>query len=265
MSKLAGPALGGAVPAVVTQTYADSLGLTAGSGTSLTIGSSALPVRVVAVVSQFPTISTPSGGVLLDLATIKESKALTADDKATLATNELWLRDGSTATPHGLPPGSVVTFRTEVEHGLRSAPLAEEPMQALLALAAAAALLALCGMAAGVVSAIGERSGELALLDALGLSRRGRIGLLGVEQALVAIPGALAGIALGLFLGRLVVPAATLAADGAKPQPPVSILTPWPPVALGAAVMVAVPLVVAALAGARSRDAAALLREGADR
>jgi hypothetical protein len=183
MQELSGPALDRAVPAIVTRTYADSLGLTAGSSTSVPIGGDALPVRVVAVVTQFPTISTPEGGLLIDLATAAKSKALTADDKALLTPNELWLRDTSTATPHGLPAGSVVTFRTELEHSLRSAPLSEEPMQALLALAVAAALLALCGMAAGVVSASSERSGELALLDALGFSRRGRIGLLCVEQA----------------------------------------------------------------------------------
>lgn len=265
MSKLAGAPVNGAVPAVVTQALADTFGLTTGSGTSVTIGGSALPVQVIAVVSQFPTVSTPGGGMVIDLATAVKSKALKAPDKATLTPDELWLRDTSTATPNGLPAGTVVTFRTEVQHTLRTAPLAEEPMQALLALALAAALLALCGMAAGVIAASDERSEELALLDALGLARRSRIGLLCVEQAMVAIPGALAGIALGLFLGRLVVPAATLAADASKPQPPVSVLTPWTPVALGAAVMVAVPLVVAALAGARRRNTATLLREGTDR
>jgi len=268
MSDLARPAsVAEGVPAVATRTFADALGLAPGSVTSVSIGSANLPVRIVAIVSQFPTISTPGGGLVVDIASANAllARGSTSGAAALLAPDELWLRDGSATPPRGLPPGSVVTFRTELQGQLRSAPLAEEPMQALLALAAATALLALCGMAVGVLAASGERSGELALLDALGLSRRGRIGLLCVEQALVAIPGALAGLALGLFLGRLVIPAATLTADAAKPQPPVAVLTPWTPVALGVAGILVVPLIVAVLAGARRGNTASVLREGADR
>lgn len=254
----------GLIPAVVTAPFANALDLTTGSETSVPIGNSTLKVLIVAIVPEFPTVSSPGGGVLVDLKSAHDSHDLSHADASLLVPNEVLLRDASTAPLRGLPSGSVVTYRSELQSRLRSAPLAEEPMQALLALAVATLLLALCGMAVGVIAATGERAGELALLDALGLSRRGRIRLLCTEHALVAVPGALAGIGLGLFLGRLVVPAATLTANAAKPLPPVTVLTPWTPVAIGVAIVLAVPLTVAAVAGSRRRNTASVLREGAE-
>ena len=53
-------------------------------------------------------------------------------------------------------------------------------------------------------------------------------------------------------------------ADAGRPQPPVTVLVPWAPVLLGAACVVAVPLLTAAVAGSGRRNTAAVLREGAD-
>ena len=268
MSKLAGPAdRQGDIPAIATEALANLISLKQGSITSIPDGDVTVKVRIVEVVSQFPTITDAEGGLIVDRSTALSSAAAggSADTSALLAANEVWLRDTSSAAPRGLPTGSTVTYRTQLQNQLRSAPLAEEPMQALLAVAVATVLLALCGMVVGVVSAGGERAGEFALLDALGIARRGRIGLLCAEQLLLAVPGALAGIALGLLLGRIVVPVATLTANAAKPQPPVSVLTPWAPVLLGVLIVLAVPLATAALTGARRPSTAAVLREGADR
>ena len=266
MSKLAGPADGqGDIPAIATEALAKLIGLTQGSITSVPVGNVTLKVRIVAVVSQFPTVTDAEGGLIVDRSTALSSPAVGSAGASTFAANEVWLRDTSSAAPRGLPTGSTVTYRAQLQNQLRSTPLAEEPMQALLAVAAATVLLALCGMVVGVVSASGERAGEFALLDALGISRRGRIGLLCTEQLLLAVPGALAGIALGLLLGRIVVPVATLTADAAKPQPPVAVLTPWAPVLLDVLLVLAVPLATAALTGARRPGTAAVLREGADR
>jgi FtsX-like permease family len=267
MSDLTGPPdARGDLPAVVTQAFAATTGIQLGGVVSIPVGSSILGVHVVAIVQQFPTVSTtaPSaGGVLVDRASMLASPRLAGTDAAALAPGELWIR-GSNPAPAGLPPGSVTTSRTALLASMRDAPLTEEPLQALLAVALATVLLALCGMVVGVVSGGAERAGELALLDALGLSRRGRIGLLCLEQALLAVPGALAGIALGVFISRVVVPVATLTADAGRPQPPVTVLTPWTAILLGSVCVVAVPVLTGALAGTRRRNTAAVLREGAD-
>ena len=266
MSELEAPAgPRGDIPAIATRALAKAIGLRPGSVASVPAGVSNIKVRIVAVVAQFPTVAAADGGLIVSRPAMLASSSVAGADAALLAANEVWLRDTSSTAPHGLPAGSVVTYRAQLQSQLRSAPLAEEPMQALLAVAVATVLLALCGMVVGVISARGERAGEFALLDALGISRRGRIGLLCAEQALLAGPGALAGIALGLLLGRIVVPVATLTASAARPQPPVTVLTPWAPVLLDVLVVLAVPLATAASAGARRPDTAAVLREGADR
>ncbi|HTJ69815.1 MAG TPA: FtsX-like permease family protein [Actinospica sp.] len=243
----------GEYSAIATEALAHALNLGVGDLTSVPVGTATLKVRISAIVSDFPTISTPGGGLIV------------GQWSQSPAPNEAWLSDSSATAPQGLPAGAVVTFRTQVQQQLRSAPLAEEPLRALLAVALATTLLALCGLIVSVLSAGAERSAEFALLDALGFSRRGRIGTLCLEQALLAIPGALAGVGLGLLLGRVVVPVATLTADAAKPQPPVTVLTPWPEVAFGVAGLLAIPLITAAIAGSRRRETASVLREGADR
>ncbi|MBR7826600.1 hypothetical protein KDK95_09815 [Actinospica sp. MGRD01-02] len=254
MNEVSGKAgASGQVPAVATSTLAHTLGLGVGDLTSVPVGSGTITVRIVAIVSGFPSISTPGGGLVVGEAAVN------------LAPNEVWLGDSSTDTPRGLPAGAVVTFRSQVQGQLRSAPLTEESLRALLAVAIATTLLALCGLIVSVLSTRAERSAEFALLDALGFSRGGRTGTLCLEQMLLAGPGALAGVALGLLLGRVVIPVATLTASASKPQPAVTVLTPWTQVLVGVAALLAVPLLTFVLAGARRRESAAVLREGAGR
>ena len=242
------------IPAVATEAFADALHLGVGDLTSVSLGSGGgdLTVRIVAVVNGFPTISSVGGGLVVSEATAK------------LAPNEVWLRDTSTRTPRGLPAGAVITFRTQLQRQLDSAPLTEESLRALLAVALATMLLALCGLIVSVLSTRAERSAEFALLDALGFSRRGRIGTLCLEQALLVGLGALAGVGIGVAFGKVLIPVATLTAAAAKPQPPVTVLTPWAQVLAGVAVLLAAPLATFALVGTR-RQTAAVLREGADR
>jgi ABC-type lipoprotein release transport system permease subunit len=168
--------------------------------------------------------------------------------------------------PAALPDGTSTTVRSEVAAGLGNAPLAQEPIQALLAVAAATVLLGLCGLGVGLISASGERVGEFALLEALGLTRGGRVRLLAVEQALLAVPGAVSGAALGVLLAHLVVPAATLTAQATQPQPAVLVHTPWAAVWAAAALFAALPPLLAAIGALRrGRPAATVLRDGADR
>lgn len=268
MSELADRDARGHVPALVTTALARAEQLQVGSITQVAVGNTNIDAHVVGVLSQFPTISTPSGGIVLGEQAVNQAlkqAEISTPSASTVSPNELWLRDPSGRIPPGVPASATVTVRSQVETSLRGAPLSEEPQQALLAVAAATVLLALCGMAIGVLASGGERSGEFALLAALGLSRGARIRLLMLEQGLLAVPGALAGAALGAALARVVVPVATLTADALQPQPPVVVHTPWAELGVAAAAFTAVPLLLAALAGVRRRDVSSALREGGDR
>lgn len=263
MSKIATTLPGGVVPAIETTAYASLERVSPGDTTTLMLGASTVQLKIVGVVSQFPTIATADGGLVVGEHAV--DAALAAAGQPAIAVNELWIRDAGGRIPSGLPAGSTTVRRVDVAAALRDSPLAEEPTQVLLAIAGATVLLALCGLAIGVLSSGGERQGEFALLAALGLSRGSRIRLRVLEQALLAVPGAGAGLGLGVLLARVVVPVATLNASALAPQPPVLVHIPWAGLCAAAAVFTAVPLVLAALAGARQRDTALALREGADR
>jgi ABC-type antimicrobial peptide transport system permease subunit len=89
----------------------------------------------------------------------------------------------------------------------------------------------------------------MALLASLGATKRQLTRLLCLEQALVAIPAAAAGLLLGVLLARLVIPAVTITAGGRHPQPPALIQVPVAvPVAV-AVIMAVVPVLIAAAGG----------------
>src|SRR5262249_60871166 len=118
-----------------------------------------------------------------------------------------------------------VTDRAAVAMALLASPLGAAPQLAMLAIAAAAVLLAAGGFLVAAATAR-ERAHDMALLAALGATKRQLTRLLCLEQALVAIPAAAAGLLLGGLLARLVIPAVTITATRPHPQPPAPIQVP---------------------------------------
>src|ERR1700689_511897 len=134
------------------------------------------------------------------------------------------------------------------------------PQQALLALAAAAAVLAITGFWVSIAADVRRRRGEAALLAALGVTRRGAAGLLCLEKLLLSLPAAALGVLLGTLVAWLLVPAITLTPAAQLPTPPaVTVVALRLVIALALAVAV-LPAVTAALAATRRPDPAAELR-----
>ena len=181
----------------------------------------------------FPTLTGPSGGVIVDQGLLQQ--ALGASGTGPAGVTEWWLRTGGPARLPGLAQGTTVTSRTAVASGLLANPLGAAPQLAMLAIAAAATAR--------------ERAHDMALLAALGATKRQLTRLLCLEQALVAIPAAAAGLLLGALLARLVVPAVTITATGRHPQPPALIQVPVAVPAAVAVIMVVVPVLIAAAGG----------------
>jgi ABC-type antimicrobial peptide transport system permease subunit len=107
------------------------------------------------------------------------------------------------------------------------------------------------------------RRPRTALLSALGVTRIAQARQLCLEQALLAIPSALAGLAVGTIIAHLLVPAVTLTDQAARPDPPALVYVPagWA-IAL-AALVAAIPVLAAALTVLRKPDPAAELRAAA--
>jgi hypothetical protein len=249
------PAPAGPLPAAATSAFVAATGQGRGSTFPIQLDNTTVRVTIVSVVAGFPTIGA-GGGILVDQGLLQQK--LAAAGAPPEPVTEWWLRTAGTA-PTKLPGGAVLTDRASVAAALLANPLGAAPQLAMLAIAAAAVILAAAGFAVAAATA-GERARDLALLAALGATRRQLTRLLCLEQAALGIPAAVAGLVLGGVLARLVVPAVTLTATGAHPQPAVLVQVPLAvPVAV-AVVTAAVPVVIAALGPARRAGLAARTR-----
>ena len=234
------------VPAAVTRNFASATGTHVGQTFPVMFQGANVSVRVVGIVSAFPTLTGPSGGVIVDQGLLQQ--ALDATGTGPAGVTEWWLRTGGPVTLPGLPQGTTVTSRAAVASALLADPLGAAPQLAMLAIAAAAVLLAAGGFLVAAATAR-ERAHDMALLAALGATKRQLTRLLCLEQALVAIPAAAAGLLLGGLLARLVVPAVTITATGRHPQPPALIQVPVAVPAAVAVIMAVVPVLIAAAGG----------------
>jgi ABC-type antimicrobial peptide transport system permease subunit len=219
-------------------------------------------VKVVAEVATFPTVSVSGGALIVDLGTLQD--ILTSHSLEPAQVTQWWLATSGQRAPPGLaaslPPGSAVTSSAAIAAALGSNPLSAVPQQAVLAVAVAAALLAITGFCVSIAADVRQRRGENALLAALGVARRAAASQLGLEKLMLSLPSALAGLALGVVLAELLVPAITLTTSATTPVPPVLIQFAWSQTLLLALAVAVLPVLAAFLTIARRPDAAAELR-----
>jgi hypothetical protein len=232
-----------ALPAIATRAFLVASGLSRGGIVPVAVGGANLAARIVAVVSEFPTIGGPGGGLVVDQASLQQAMAVTGAQPQPVT--EWWLRASRPPALTGIRR-AVLIDRAAVASSLLASPLAAAPQLAMLAIAAAAVILAAAGFLVSAATAR-ERARDLALLAALGATRRQLTGVLCLEQAALAVPAAAAGLLLGGVLARLIVPAVTLTASGARPVPPVLVQLPLAVPGAVALTVAVVPVLIAAL------------------
>jgi len=248
------------VPAIATSAFVDANKTGLGATVATTIDGLTVPARIVAVVSEFPTIT--GSALIMDLPTLQAFLARAGG--APLSVTEWWLAtDGHTvpaSLARALPPGAAITSSSALAAATAADPLSAAPQQALLAVAAAAALLAITGFWVSIAANVRQRRAENALLAALGVNQRSAAVQLFVEKLLLSVPAAVLGLVLGTVVARLLVPAVTLTTTAQRPVPaPVTQfdLPQTIPLALAVAV---IPALAAALVVFRRPDPAAELR-----
>ena len=188
----AGPA--GPLPVAATSAFVAATGQGLGRTFPVAVNGTNVQVKVVSVIPAFPTVGGTGGGLIADQARLQQ--ALAAAGAQPPPVTEWWLRtDGAALT--GLPGGAALTDRASMASSLLADPLAAAPQLAMLAIAAAALILAAAGFAVAAATA-GERSRDMALLAALGATRRQLTRLRCLEQAALGVPAAAAGLALGV-------------------------------------------------------------------
>jgi FtsX-like permease family protein len=251
------PAPAGAITGIATSAFLRANNVAVGSTYPASVGAVSVPVKIVAEVSAFPTVTGADGGLIADQSAVQDY--LAANAQQPLQVTSWWLRTSGAALP-AVPAGAVVTDRSAQTADLLGDSLSAAPQQAGLAVALAAALLAVMGFAASVAASLRDRRTRRVLLNALGVPMFAQARQLCLEELVLSVPAAVAGLLAGIGLARLIIAAVVLTPDGASPVPPVLVRIPlgW---AAGLAVAVCVVPVLAALATAAQRpDTAARLR-----
>jgi hypothetical protein len=250
------------IPAIATKAFMDTNSTAIGSVVPAFIAGGQVPLKIVAEVTSFPTVTAPGGALITDLGSVQEY--LARQSLPPLPVTQWWLATAGAGIPLSLaaavPAGTDIISAAAAAAAAASDTLSAAPQQALLAMAAAAALLAITGFWVSIAADVRRRRGESALLAALGVTRRGAALQLCLEKLLLSLPAAALGVLLGLLVARLLVPAVTLTAAAQLPTPPALTVADVPQAIAFALAVAVLPAVIAGLAATRQPDPAAELR-----
>ena len=250
-----------AIPAIATRAFIDANSTAIGSVVPVFLDGTELPLRIVAEVTSFPTVTAAGGALVTDLGTVQDY--LARQSLPPLPVTQWWLATAGgvpSSLTAAVPAGTDITSATALAAAAASDTLSAAPQQALLAMAAAAAVLAITGFWVSIAADVRRRRGETALLAALGVTRREAALQLCLEKLLLSLPSAALGALLGTLVAWLLVPAVTLTPAAQPPTPPAVTVDDLPQaIALALAVAV-LPALTAALAATRRPDPAAELR-----
>jgi hypothetical protein len=199
-----------------------------------------IPLRVVATASEFPTIVSSDPHFVV-VPYDPYMVALDAALPGIARPSEMWLQVPNAAretavrtalelTPFRFP---AITARSDLIAEQSGDPLSQAIVWALIAAAAAGLVLSVGGVLLGAVTDLRDERGELADLEAQGISpgtlRRHAL----AKTSWLAGGGAVAGLLVGIALTVAVTSALAIGATGVEPIPPLAIVVPiWPILAI---------------------------------
>ena len=220
---------GADLPAIATAGLLRARDAVVGDTVDTTVRGVTIPVRIVAAVQQFPTV-TSGEGLVVDLASLQR---LLAAGGQRAEPSQWWLRVPEPTAPqvvaavgHRAGLASEVVDRFSVRDALQDDPLALGFQSALRIALVAGMLFAAVGFGVSVLLSTQERRGELALLRALGMPRRAVAATVWLEQGLVLGLGVVLGLAVGLVVSTLIVPLTTVSSRTGAVVPPAIMTIP---------------------------------------
>ncbi len=254
---------GNGVSAIVSSQFADLYALTPGDDLELDLAAgSQTTVHVAGLAETVPGTDEPVA-ILTDTDAIAGQLGGTERHEWWLSTSD----DGRAAARAALDVPAVATATTHADalDEARDDPASAGVGTGLAAGLAFAAVFVVIGVVVHTVTSFRSRSGEYALLRAIGLSRRGVAGSVAVEHGILLGFSTAAGLGLGLLVSWLTVPHAVGGLAGLPETPPLRIDVPWLQLAVltGAVIVLTVVLVAIQTALTRRLDVAGVLREGA--
>ena len=204
----------------------------AGPGGRIALTVDGLPVtaRVAGVLSRFPTLPADSAGFLIaDESTL--AAALDAQLPGQGRADELWI---STAHPArlraALGSGALAqldsSFRGDIDHQLRDAPVARGVLGTLIAATALSVVLAVVGLLTMLLAGARDQRVE-SDLEEQGVGPHGLRAELRVRLTIISVLGVAVGLGIAALLTRLAVASVRAAGSVANPRPPVVTVVPW--------------------------------------
>ncbi|MCW2931451.1 MAG: hypothetical protein JWM19_2413 [Actinomycetia bacterium] len=144
-----------AVPAIATRAFLNANNVVIGAVVPITINGASIPLRIVAEVAAFPTVSAPGGALITDLGSLQEY--LAQQSASPLPVTQWWLTTAGGGDPAALtaivPAGTAIISAVGRATATMNDPLSAAPQLVLLAMAAATALLALTGLCVSIAAA----------------------------------------------------------------------------------------------------------------
>ncbi|MEV4108195.1 FtsX-like permease family protein [Nonomuraea sp. NPDC049695] len=217
----------GPVPVAVSTRFAAEAGARLGARLDLTVGLTAVPVRVTEVL---PTVPSAPGAaaILADLDAL--SRALVVSGNLDFPVDAWWVghptRADAAVRATELHLGTVTTRASEAAR-LTGGPLRAGLPAALRLLVPAAALLLFAGVVLHVTFDLRSRALEVARLRGLGMTRREVRAVLLGQHVGILLPLIAAGAAVGALATRLVAPLLVRSDTGAAPVPAALPVWPW--------------------------------------
>ena len=118
------------------------------------------------------------------------------------------------------------TFRVDIEHQLRDAPVARGVLGTLIAATVLSVLLAVVGLLAALLGGVRDARVDSDLAGQ-GVGPRGLRAELRLRLALASLLGVVVGAGIAVLLTRLAVASVRAAGTVADPRPPVVTVVPW--------------------------------------
>jgi hypothetical protein len=218
------------IPAHASPTFLAANNLAVGDTALFLFRNRLVPIEIRGQTDYFPSLGIDAEPFMVAHGP-RLLRALNASYSSPVTPNELWLdMPDDPAALAALDTTSGIGTVLEQNAVLRS--FSRDPLAVgvagvfFLGFVVSIGLTAL-GFAIATYLAGRRRTVEFAVLQALGLERRAVLGIIAIEQAVLVVLALLAGTALGVALGRLVLPFMAVSDQGRATVPPYEIAVPW--------------------------------------
>lgn len=206
------------VPVIVSTAFADQDHLKAGDIVSVVVTGASVNLSVAAVLDSFPTLDAGTNWIVAGRGSLTAAVGAEVPSVEALAPTEAFVRapesaaaDIAATAQYQLPGRLLFTNRYQVEAGLRDSAGFSSAISGMAAASVVVAAYGALAILAALLLAGTERSREAAHLLVLGVNRRQEALLGALEHGPAALLMIVAGIALGIGLFALLLPALGLA------------------------------------------------------